>query len=127
MTTYPTINDHPVLALFAELLAVPSPSSREDALAEVIRAKLQSYGYQPETDAARNVLVRLAGRDVAGPLTCFAAHMDEIGMVVTKIGDDGALSVDRSGGLYPWKLGEEPVTILGDEAQITLEGRRSHH
>jgi putative aminopeptidase FrvX len=119
MPAYPPIHTHPALALFAELLAVPSPSSREDALAAVIRARLQSYGHQPETDAARNVLVRLAGRDVSGPLTCFAAHMDEIGMVVTQIGDDGALAVDRSGGLYPWKLGEGPVTILGDEAQIT--------
>lgn len=119
MPSYPMIHDHPALALFAELLAVPSPSSREDALAGVIRAKLHSYGYQPETDPAGNVLVRLAGRDASAPLLCFAAHMDEIGMVVTRIGEDGALAVDRSGGLYPWKLGEGPVTILGDIEPIT--------
>ena len=40
--------------------------------------------------------------------------MDEIGMVVTGIEDDGALTVDRSGGLYPCKLGEGPVDIVGD-------------
>jgi len=119
VSAYPTIHDHPALALFAELLAVPSPSSREEAMAGLIRAKLQSYGYAPETDAAGNVLVRLAGRDPNGPLTCFAAHMDEIGMVVTRVGDDGVLAVDRSGGLYPWKLGERPVTILGDVEAVT--------
>ncbi|MGC8781588.1 MAG: M20/M25/M40 family metallo-hydrolase [Anaerolineae bacterium] len=115
----PTANEYPVLALFAELLAVPSPSSREEAVAGVIRAKLQAYGYQPETDPAGNVLVRLAGRNPDGPLTCFAAHMDEIGMVITGIGDDGTLAVDRSGGLYPWKMGERPITILGDFAAVT--------
>ncbi len=114
MTTYPTINDHPVLALFAELLAVPAPSSQEEALADLIRGRLQRYGYRPETDAAGNVLVRLAGREPTGPRLCLAAHMDEIGMVVTRIGDDGTLTVERSGGLYPWKMGERPVTILGD-------------
>ncbi|MCX7668853.1 MAG: M20/M25/M40 family metallo-hydrolase [Anaerolineae bacterium] len=119
MMSYPTPQEHPVLALFAELLAVPSPSSREEALAELIRAKLHSYGYRPETDAAGNVLVRLPGRAPDGPLTCFAAHMDEIGMVVTRVGDDGTLTVERSGGLYPWKMGERPVTILGDFATVT--------
>ncbi len=119
MTIYPTVNDHPVLALFAELLAVSAPTSREEALADLIRARLQRYGYRPETDAAGNVLVRLAGREPGGPLTCLAAHMDEIGMVVTNIGDDGTLTVARSGGLYPWKMGERPVTILGDVEAVT--------
>jgi putative aminopeptidase FrvX len=119
MTTYPSISKHPALRLFNDLLAVPSPSSREEGLAAMIREKLRGWGYQPETDAAGNVLVRLPGRDAAGPLTCFAAHMDEIGMVVTKIGDDGVLSVDRSGGLYPWKMGEGPITILGDVEVVT--------
>jgi putative aminopeptidase FrvX len=48
------------------------------------------------------------------PLCIFAAHMDEIGMVITRIHPDGSLAVARSGGLMPWKLGEGPVTIVGD-------------
>jgi putative aminopeptidase FrvX len=39
--------------------------------------------------------------------------MDEIGMVVTQCHSDGSLSVAPSGGLWPWKIGERPVTILG--------------
>jgi putative aminopeptidase FrvX len=38
-------------------------------------------------------------------------------MVVTKIEPDGSLRVARSGGLYPWKLGEGPVEIVGDGDQ----------
>jgi putative aminopeptidase FrvX len=45
--------------------------------------------------------------------------MDEIGMVVTRVEADGTLRVDRSGGLYPWKLGEGPVEVLGDHGSVT--------
>ena len=61
------------------MLAVPSPSGSEWQVAAVVRAKLIDWGYAPETDAAGNVLVRLAGAE-AGPLLCLAAHMDEIGV-----------------------------------------------
>ena len=110
--------DDPALSLFGELLAVPAPSGREQRLAAVVRDKLEAWGYEPETDGAGNVLVRLDGRSPQAPLCCFAAHTDEIGLVVTKIEPDGTLRVDKSGGLYPWKLGEGPVMIMGDEQSI---------
>ena len=109
----------PALDLFTELLAVPSPSGREEAMAQLIRNKLDLWGIAHETDGAGNLLVRLPGQQANGPLICYAAHMDEIGMVVTAIQPDGALLVDRSGGLFPWKIGEGPVEVLGDKGSIT--------
>ena len=108
---------HPALRLFEELL-VPSPSGWEWDLARIVREKIEVMGWTPETDAAGNVFVRLAGGNPDTPLVCLAAHMDEIGMVVTRVEEDGTLRVDRSGGLRPWKLGEGPVEILGDAATI---------
>lgn len=105
--------DHPSLALFMELL-VPSPSGREWDLADRVRARLDALGYQHRTDPAGNVLVDVPGTDPSAPRVCLAAHMDEIGMVVTLVEPDGSLRVARSGGLMPWKLGEGPVEILGD-------------
>ena len=107
--------DHPALRLFSDLLAEPSPSGREDRVAQIIRDKLAGWGYEPETDGCGNVFVRLAGREPNAPLCCLAAHTDEIGMVVTKVKPDGSLRVQRSGGLLPHKIGEGPVQILGDE------------
>lgn len=104
---------HPALTLFSELL-VAAPSGREERIAGIVRAKLDAIGVAHETDGAGNILVRLAGRDADGRLTVYAAHMDEIGMVVTRIEANGDLRVDRSGGLHPWKLGEGPVEIVGD-------------
>jgi len=113
------MTDHPALSLFRALLAVPAPSGREAGIAQIIRDKLAAWQIDHETDAAGNVLVRLAGSDPTAPLCCIAAHTDEIGFVVTRVEDDGTLRVDRSGGLYPWKLGEGPVDILGDGQTIT--------
>ncbi|MCB8976907.1 MAG: M20/M25/M40 family metallo-hydrolase [Ardenticatenaceae bacterium] len=109
--------DHPALQLFSELL-VASPSGREAVLAAIVRQKLTDWEIPHEQDGMGNVLVRLDGRSPQAPLVIYAAHMDEIGLVVTKIDPDGRLQVSRSGGLMPWKLGEGPVEILGDQAAI---------
>lgn len=105
--------DHPGLQLFAELLDIPAPSGYEARLIEELERRIRKMGYTPEVDAGGNLLVRINGR-AEGPLTCLAAHVDEIGMVVQQIHTDGSLSVDRLGGLFPWKIGEGPVEILGD-------------
>ncbi len=109
--------EHPTLALFEEFL-VPSPSGSERGIAEIINSKLEILGYAQDTDPAGNIFVRLPGRDPQAPLFVFAAHMDEIGMVVTSVEANGELRVTRSGGLYPWKLGEGPLDIFGDQATI---------
>lgn len=106
------------LDLFRELLSVPAPSGREETIAGLIRSKLDSWGITHETDGAGNVLVRLDGRQTDGPLICYAAHTDEIGMVVTAIEENGNLRVDRSGGLFPWKIGEGPVEVVGDHGSV---------
>ena len=105
-----SVEDHPALKLFSRLLAVPSPSGREERLAEVVRGVIEDLGYTHETDGAGNVTVRLAGKDAGARPMIFAAHMDEIAVVVTAIEDDGRLKVDRSGGLYPGKIDEGTVT-----------------
>lgn len=106
------------LALFTELLSVPSPSGHEQRVAQIIRGKLDAWGYAHGTDAMGSVLVRLAGRNPDAPLCCIAAHMDEIGIAVGSIEPDGSLRVIRSGGLLPSKIGERPVEILGDKRAI---------
>ncbi|MFQ5435988.1 MAG: hypothetical protein ACE5FD_14030, partial [Anaerolineae bacterium] len=110
--------NHPALRLFNELL-VPSPSGQEAQLAAVVRRKLTAWDMAHEADGMGNVLVTIDGRSPTAPLVIYAAHMDEIGIVVKAIEPDGALQVGRSGGLMPWKLGEGSVEILGDHEHIT--------
>lgn len=114
-----SLTNHEGLRLFSELLDIPSPSGHEDRMAAYLLSKLQSMGFQPELDPAGNVIVRLAGQSPERPTICYAAHMDEIGMTVTQIQSDGSLRVERLGGLIPWKIGETPVTIVGDSGEIS--------
>jgi len=116
---HPMNQEHPALKLLTELLDVSSVSGYEATMAVCVRAILDRMSVDHETDPAGNVLVRLPGRQFDAPLVCLAAHMDEIGMVVNRVEDDGALHVIRSGGLYPWKLGEGPVVIVGDVEHVT--------
>ena len=113
----PTLS-HEVLERFRSLVCIPAPSSREHQIAATICEQLQAMGLQPERDAGGNVMVEVPGRDPELPLWCYAAHMDEISMVVTRIRPSGDLEVARSGSLYPWKLGEGPVEILGDKESV---------
>jgi putative aminopeptidase FrvX len=100
------------------LLKIPAPSGREAAIASVIRADIEAMGFAVEQDPAGNLLVRFKGTDPKSPSVIMAAHMDEIGMTVTRVEPDGRLKVVNSGGLQPWKIGEHPVDILGDEFSV---------
>lgn len=107
------MTESPIIKLFEELL-LPSPSGDEVRVADIIRNKLEKMGYAHITDPAGNIFTRFPGKNPKAPLFVFAAHMDEIGMVVASIEEDGKLRVAPSGGLHPWKLGEGAVDIFGD-------------
>ena len=103
-----------ILDRFKSLLYVPSPSSREQNLAAEIDSQIRAMGLDTQQDPGGNVWVEIEGEDPELPQWLYAAHMDEIAIVVTKVRENGNLEVARTGGLYPWKLGETPVEVLGD-------------
>ena len=111
-------DDAAVLDLLRELLAAPCPSGREEALAAVVRQRIEAMGLTCETIAGIGLLVRIGGQHQDTPPLMLAAHIDEIGLVVTGIEDDGRLRIDRSGQLKPHKLGEGPVDLIGDGDDI---------
>jgi len=111
-------SDHVGLRLLSELLKIPAPSGHEDRMIAFLVERLRGLGYAPEVDPAGNVTVRFGGRSPDRPICCIAAHIDEIGLVVTEIELGGILHVERLGGTLPWKLGETAVEILGDRGSI---------
>lgn len=113
-----TASDHAGLRLLAELLEIPAPSGHEGRMIAFLVETLQGFGYAPEVDQAGNVSVRLGGRSPDRPTCCIAAHIDEIGLVVTEIESSGILRVERLGGALPWKLGETAVEILGERGSV---------
>jgi len=113
---------HPFVTELIGLLNCPAPSGREDRIRAYIQSRLEAIGVQHTVDAAGNVVCRFDGDACSKPdqpLVVYASHMDEIGMVVTDIHSDGTLEIRRSGMLFPYKLGEAPIDIVGDHDIIT--------
>lgn len=106
------------LSLLEETLSIPSPSGREELMADFVCRKVEAMGYRPERDVTGNVLVRLEGQSPDASVCMLAAHLDEIGLVVTFIEPDGSLRVARSGGCSPERTGERVFTVLGDRGSI---------
>lgn len=67
-----------------ELIALPGPSGYEDQVADYITTQMEVLNYQVERDGMGNITAaKKGGSDL--PLLLVTAHMDEVGLVVTKI------------------------------------------
>jgi putative aminopeptidase FrvX len=99
------------LELLQELVSLPAPPGQERLVRDAVSRHVDRLGFKHRQDAKGNLLV---GSEQ--PRIVVTAHMDEIAMIVRLIEPDGSLIVGALGGIYPWKLGEGPVSILCAEA-----------
>ena len=81
-----------------ELLETPSPTGCEQRVAELVRTRLADVADEIRTDTMGSVQAILDGAD-GGPSVMLAAHMDEVGLMVTYISDEGFLSFSPVGGV----------------------------
>lgn len=91
----------PLPELLDRLLRAPGPSGHEDAVAEVLRDALGGVA-EVERDTLGTTFARLRGSR-GGPTLALFAHLDEIGLAVAHVGDDGLLSVHNL-GVWSWWL-----------------------
>lgn len=82
--------------LVEELIRVPGVSGFEEDIRDRIRAKVEAMGLQPEEDNIGNLIVTLGDK---GPRVVFIAHMDELGLIVSKMEQDGSLRIRKIGGI----------------------------
>lgn len=71
-----------------------------------------------------NCVAEVPGTVEKGPRIMLAAHLDEIGLIVTRVGDDGLLRFRAVGGVIAETLPGQPVMILpeGGEADRLIPG-----
>ncbi len=97
------------------LLASPTVSGKESKEFKTINEIASPYFDIVECDSVGNIiLAKLTGKENAKKLL-LDAHFDVIGMMVTKINDDGFLSVCNVGGIDGRILPSSEVTIHGKE------------
>lgn len=75
-----------------------SVTGREKYLADIIEADLSSYADGISRDAMGNLIVYKKGKESSKKLM-IAAHMDEIGFIVTSVDDKGFIKVSNVGGI----------------------------
>ena len=88
-----------MLTLTKKFTSAFSVSGMEHPLAQIIRDTLAPVADAIETDPIGNVLVLRKGKDSSKKLM-IAAHMDEIGFVVTSVDGDGFVHVSNIGGIH---------------------------
>lgn len=78
-------------------------SGREEAVREYIVSTLQASPTEKEitVDPLGNVICNLKGKQRSDKKVLFAAHMDEVGLIVTHIAQDGFLHFATVGGIDP--------------------------
>ncbi len=95
--------------LLKRLTDVSSPSSREENIRNTIKKELKGIkNISIQTDVLGNLIVHKKG---TGKRILMAAHMDEIGFMISHIDKNGFLRFAPIGGLFPFYLQNVPVII----------------
>lgn len=102
-------------ATLKKLCALPGVSGREDAVRAYILDCLAASPAEMEVTVDRlgSVIARIKGREAAPRRVLFAAHMDEVGLIVTGIADEGYLRFAAVGGIDSRVLFARRVRVNG--------------
>ncbi len=102
--------------LLDELIRVPGVSGFEDDIRDCIRAKVEAMGLETEEDNIGNLIVTMGDK---GPKVVFIAHMDELGLIVSKMEQDGSLRIRKVGGIDDRTLVGRVVEIKTQKGKVT--------
>ncbi len=84
--------------LLRKLTEARGISGHEDEVAAILKTELKNHADHMERDAIRNLFI-LKGMDKPGPKVMLNAHMDEVGLYVTRITREGYLRFGKAGSI----------------------------
>ena len=88
-----------MLDMLKTLCALPGVSGNEDAVRDYIRREAAPYADELRIDAMGNLIVFKKGLARPKGIVLLAAHMDEVGVIVTEITEKGFLRFAFVGGI----------------------------
>ncbi len=98
-----------------QLLAAPAPSGDEERAAQVWQAEARAFADDVYSDVLGNSYAVLEG---SGPRILLAGHIDEIGLMISHINDEGFLFFSPIGGWDPQVLVGQRVRLLGQRGEV---------
>lgn len=97
------------------LLTAAGPSGYETAPAAVFAEAGRRFTDDVEIDVMGSVVARVTGTDARAPFLAVVGHIDEIGLIVSHIDDNGFLRFVGVGG---W----DPQILVGQRIELTTAG-----
>ncbi|MDH5235214.1 MAG: M42 family peptidase, partial [Gemmatimonadota bacterium] len=104
------------VAFLKRLLDTPGPSGYEAAAAEVWRAEARTFAATVEGDVHGNSIAVVNPK--GSPTVMLAGHIDEIGVIITYIDDDGYVYIAPIGGWDPQVLVAQRIRFLGRDGEV---------
>ena len=98
------------LDFLKRLLTTPGPSGFETGVARIWREEASKFADHVESDVSGNSIAVLEG--TGGPRVMLAGHIDEIGVMVTHVDDEGFVYFDGIGGWDPQVLVGQRIRLL---------------
>lgn len=111
--------------LIKKLSEVAGPSGFEDRIREEISKEIKNDVDSLTTDNMGNLIAFRKGK--SNTKLMIAAHMDEIGFIVTGIDDNGFLKFTTLGGFDPKTLTAQRVIVHGKKDVVGVMGAKPIH
>lgn len=113
------------LAFLKRLLDTPGPSAFESAPARVWRDEAKTIAGTVDVDITGNSWAALGG---GAPRIMLAGHMDEIGVMVSHVDDDGFLSFEPIGGWDSQVFVGQRIVLMGRGGAVDgVVGKKAIH
>jgi putative aminopeptidase FrvX len=112
--------------LLRRLLDAPGPAGFESAPARVWREAASAFASEVRSDVRGNSLATI--NPGGSPAVMLAGHIDEIGVMITHVDDEGFLYLDGIGGWDPQVLVGQRIRILSRDGEVAgVVGKRPIH
>jgi tetrahedral aminopeptidase len=110
-------------SLIKKLVETASPSGYESPVRELIRAQVEPYADDIQVDPMGSLIIRKGQAGEGGRKIMLSAHMDEIGIMVTHIDENGFIRFIGLGGVNPLTCVGTRVRFLNGQAGVIYNER----
>jgi endoglucanase len=108
--------------LIKKLVEAFGPSGFEDGMRDLIRPEIEAFADEISVDALGNLIAYKKG-DGSGLKVMLAAHMDEIGVMVNHVTEEGFLRFTNIGGVLPHNLNGSRVQFANGVVGVVASDR----
>jgi len=102
------------IKLLEKLSNAFGPSGNETEVTEILRGELEAHADETNVDKLGNILFHHRGEQEY-PKVMLAAHMDEVGFIVTFVEENGFLRFDTIGGIVNMVMPGQRVLLRGEK------------